>query len=43
MKNSSLTTLQVLGVPSWKEVTDIMYKMSSVFKFRPQLDEELGQ
>jgi hypothetical protein len=20
-----------------------MYKMSSVFKFRPQLDEELGQ
>jgi hypothetical protein len=43
MKNPSLTTLQILAVSSWKEVTDIMYKMSSVFKFRPQLDEELGQ
>jgi hypothetical protein len=45
MKSDSLELNEALGFSddsSDKELFDLMYKMTGVFKARPQLNEELG-
>jgi hypothetical protein len=39
---SQLTILKVLGLVETKEIGEILYKMATVFKFKPMLTDELG-
>ena len=43
---ANLKIEKVLGLPTkeggFKEISEILYKMSSIFKFRPTITEELG-